>query len=242
MGRCKPCQDHLGNGYPSVTAMCRAYGITKNVYCKRIRKGWTIEKALSPPQPHTRPYKAPDGTEYPSIAAMCRETGIPVPTVVFRITRYGADSELVTAGSAYETTDHLGNTYPNVKAMATAYGIDAKTYRDRIRRGYTKERALTEKPYEAKGNRAADFNGREFRDFKSMCLHWNVKPKTANAHMARYKMEPADALRKTIMLSWPGHTVNGTYIEKCVEWPWFLCLDHDGTPIVRSADAVIDKR
>ena len=40
--------DHLGNNYPSVTEMCRHYGIHATTYCKRISRGWSVERALSP--------------------------------------------------------------------------------------------------------------------------------------------------------------------------------------------------
>lgn len=44
------CKDHLGNQYKSKMAMCRAYGISYNVFTYRIRDGgMSIEEALTTP-------------------------------------------------------------------------------------------------------------------------------------------------------------------------------------------------
>lgn len=42
------CKDHLGNEYPSIEAMCKAYGISRHTYSTRVNKlGWTVEDALT---------------------------------------------------------------------------------------------------------------------------------------------------------------------------------------------------
>lgn len=48
-GSSKPCEDHLGNTYPSKAAMCTAYKITNFTYNYRERKGWDLEKILTTP-------------------------------------------------------------------------------------------------------------------------------------------------------------------------------------------------
>jgi hypothetical protein len=57
----KPCKDHLGKEHPSVTAMCKAYGVTYTVYINRISRGWTKEASLTTPvgsYRQTEPYYA----------------------------------------------------------------------------------------------------------------------------------------------------------------------------------------
>ena len=39
--------DHLGNGFGSISAKCRYWKISDKVYRKRIKDGWTEEKALT---------------------------------------------------------------------------------------------------------------------------------------------------------------------------------------------------
>lgn len=41
--------DHLGNRYKSKAAMAEAYGISKFVFDKREKAGWSLEKALTTP-------------------------------------------------------------------------------------------------------------------------------------------------------------------------------------------------
>ena len=39
-------EDHLGNSYPTLTAMCRAYGTTASRYLKRREKGLSKRNSL----------------------------------------------------------------------------------------------------------------------------------------------------------------------------------------------------
>ena len=43
------CTDHLGNTFPSKVAMCDYWRIPRTVYFRRIRNGWSMERALTEP-------------------------------------------------------------------------------------------------------------------------------------------------------------------------------------------------
>lgn len=43
------CKDHLGKEYPSLNAMCKAYGLSRYTYSSRLNLGWDQEKALTTP-------------------------------------------------------------------------------------------------------------------------------------------------------------------------------------------------
>lgn len=45
--KAKEVEDHLGNKYNSITSMCKSYGLGIDTYKYRIKKGWTVEKALT---------------------------------------------------------------------------------------------------------------------------------------------------------------------------------------------------
>lgn len=45
----KKCRDHLNNKYESLSEMCSHYGISLTLYSTRIRRGWTVEDALTTP-------------------------------------------------------------------------------------------------------------------------------------------------------------------------------------------------
>ena len=44
------CTDHKGREFPSMRAMCRAWGIGWQVFLKRRTRGWPLERALTEPK------------------------------------------------------------------------------------------------------------------------------------------------------------------------------------------------
>lgn len=49
-----PVVDHLGKRYKSKTAMAQAYGLTKFVFDKREKAGWTLDRILTTPINHSK--------------------------------------------------------------------------------------------------------------------------------------------------------------------------------------------
>lgn len=45
----EPWTDHTGREHPSFTAMCEAWGVRRDLVKHRIKKGWSIERALTVP-------------------------------------------------------------------------------------------------------------------------------------------------------------------------------------------------
>ena len=41
--------DHLGNTFPSLAEMCKAYGLSTPAYISRKKRGWNLEKILTNP-------------------------------------------------------------------------------------------------------------------------------------------------------------------------------------------------
>ena len=80
------CTDHRGITYASVEDMCKAYGISRNLYRVRLQDGLSREEALTRPLRDTS-IKAPDGNIYPTKLAMCRAYGINISTYTNRIRR-----------------------------------------------------------------------------------------------------------------------------------------------------------
>ena len=55
----EPCTDHTGQEFPSLGAMCAAWGIAQGLFSHRIRgMGWSLERALTTPVRHPRRIKA----------------------------------------------------------------------------------------------------------------------------------------------------------------------------------------
>lgn len=98
----KECTDHLGNKYPTLTAMAKAYGLTQACLSRRMNHyHWDLERSL------TTPAKANGGN------------------VCF---------------------DHNGTRYRSESLMCSKYGIGRKTFRWRIKNGWSLEAALTTPP------------------------------------------------------------------------------------------------
>lgn len=43
----KKIKDHEGTEFPSITALCEYYGIERKTFCQRIKRGWSLEDALT---------------------------------------------------------------------------------------------------------------------------------------------------------------------------------------------------
>ena len=80
------CTDHKGITYASVDDMCKAYGISSNLYRGRLQDGMSREEALTRPLRDTS-IKAPNGETYPTKRAMCEAYGISLSTYANRIRR-----------------------------------------------------------------------------------------------------------------------------------------------------------
>ena len=69
-GRAKPCRDHTGRDFTSITAMAEAWELPADTVADRLRKGWPVERALTTPF-HGKFRRIADpesGYVYPSIS------------------------------------------------------------------------------------------------------------------------------------------------------------------------------
>lgn len=72
------CEDHLGNRYPSLNAMCRAYGLTRHRYSSRIKMGWPMERALTEPYVvNNKSFTDPAGREFPTMRDVANWYALP---------------------------------------------------------------------------------------------------------------------------------------------------------------------
>ena len=42
----KPCSDHLGNKFDSITDMCKYWNISISTFTSRVNSGWSLKNAL----------------------------------------------------------------------------------------------------------------------------------------------------------------------------------------------------
>lgn len=145
--------DHKGNKFTSVVDMCKYWGISKNAYYRRLSRGWSLERTLSSPIREVRKsisYMDFRGNVFPSVSSLAKEYGVSI-RVVTRLLNKGKTIEEVTnflskrLEGAFMYEDHLGNKFPSYSKMAEAYGINARLFATRRKRGWTIEEALTGK-------------------------------------------------------------------------------------------------
>ena len=132
------CKDHKGITYASITAMCDAYDVSPTLYLKRIERGWTVQEALEGKQP----YFSRDGVDYYSQKEVCEAFKIHPNS--FRLKqKNGYSIDDIVDRVSYRAEDHLGKKYRNEAEMCAEYGVKVSTYRARMRKGMSKEEALT---------------------------------------------------------------------------------------------------
>lgn len=209
------CFDHLGNEYPSKTALCRAYNIERATFNHRLENGLSLEEALTTPVTNKSGYTCKDhlGNEYDSIEAMCYAYDIEQCTYSSRIKRGMSVEEALTTPSKVIIKDHLGTVYLTKDAMCKAWGIERSTYSIRIRKGMSVEEALTT-PLGSKGLKKAsackDHLGNEYPSRDAMCEAYNIDTGTFWSRISRgIGLEQA--------LTTPAGELNQNY-----------CIDHLG--------------
>lgn len=152
-------EDHLGNKFHSEKEMCDFHKTPKTTYLYRKSKGLPLEVCLNPNhlrcpnKNHSNPCEDYLGNKYDTYTEMCKAHGITLQTYRSRIKRGMSNEESLTKDSKYDhhashgrdipCEDHLGNKFPNKKAMCSYWGITWYLFRDRVNSGWTWEEALT---------------------------------------------------------------------------------------------------
>ena len=168
----KRVTDHLGNEYDTTLEMCRTYGIRTGTFSSRLKRGWSLEDALTKPASYSsdRPHKEkaasrpkPVKEKVASRPKPVKEKPAPQPRYVF---------------------DHQGNRYNSVKEMREAYGISKSLYKSRRNRKWPLERILTG-PLRARKNECVDHLGNSYSTVKEMCEHYNIAVSTYTTRIKR---------------------------------------------------------
>lgn len=156
------CKDHLGNEFNSIKEMCEHWNIRTGTYRQRRRNGWSIEDCLTMKSKSGSSSIVTDhlGNKFRSQQDLCKFYNIPYYIYYSRVHNGWPQEKALTtkfeeANLEESRTDHLGNQFNSVEEMCKHYGITKVLYKGRIRRKWTKERALTTPIADGK-----DFEGR----------------------------------------------------------------------------------
>lgn len=188
----RPCRDHKGNEYPSVTAMLAAYGIPRSTYGNRLKRGWTKEQALETPTDgnapkvnHKKPVQDHEGTWWNCVREMTEHWGIneKVYWSRKRLLKWSLEKILTTpvmeyeAANAISVTDHLGQPFPSISEMCRAWHVGLSTYRERRKRGWDVERSLTGKAEAVNDmtpQECTDHLGQAYPSLNAMCRAYGI--------------------------------------------------------------------
>lgn len=180
-------KDHLGNVFKSERKMCLFYGVSYDVFKRRLSKGISLEDALS-----DKMYKDHLGNRYRTLSEMLKAYNIEFRTYYVRKSQNLPLKEILTGEhvklgrqswskksvEARQVTDHLGNVFPSQKAMAEHYNILPSYFSLlKTKRKMSIEEILTLKEKENLDNRrkkSVDHLGQEFPSVTEMCKHWNI--------------------------------------------------------------------
>lgn len=147
MPKYKPCEDHIGNKFSSVQAMCEYWNIDRGTYEYRKKQGWPTKKALTLPSKSTF-CEDHLGNKFPSIKNMCEHWNINNKMYECRIqqgwsTEKALTKSKMTVGHQKQCEDHLGNKFHSIKDMCKHWNMNDNRYKGRIRHGWSVKKALT---------------------------------------------------------------------------------------------------
>ena len=182
----KTCVDHLGNIYESKATMCCKYGIPRNVFHRRLKDGWDLEKALTTPPSRKngqgRTIYDHKGNAYVSVAEMCNAYNIDFAMYGSRIRQgWSLQKTLetppteVTIGKK-ECVDHEGNVFKSQAEMMRHWGVTKDQLRSRIELGWTLEQILTTPGRLPHKHPWTDHKGKTWDSMEEMLEHYNVAP------------------------------------------------------------------
>lgn len=163
-------RDHKGNEYESVDAMCAAYGVSREVYDYRMKRGHRLSDILN-------------DTGHITVSEICRAYGI-TRTEYHKAVENGIplfmakDIGNLNCAKIEDRTDHLGNVYSSLREMLEHYGIGQSAYYSRLRRGVSKSEALTAPVKEissgAETEKRTDHLGNVYKTIKDMCAAYGI--------------------------------------------------------------------
>lgn len=140
--------DHNGNSFYNIDSMLEYYKLSKDTFCRRMAKGWSLERTLctldgDPEIPDTKfdiiTLKEVLKERYNDFVKLLSGYGVSITEVIYSI-------NLCIEGSKEKedntVKDSFGNEYASIEDLCDKYGIPENVFKNRLKIGMTLEEAL----------------------------------------------------------------------------------------------------
>jgi hypothetical protein len=144
--RSVPVVCYLGVKHKSTSAMCRHYGVDRNLYASRLRRGLSLRAALIPEQENGRRVRDHEGNEFKNLVQMCSYWGVSVRRYAGRkrlgwsLERSLTEKPLHNRGR--QAIVFNGMRFESKSALSSYYGVSSDAFLSRCKRGWSLGEAL----------------------------------------------------------------------------------------------------
>ena len=182
----KPCRDHTGRVFPSLSAMAEAWGLSPAMLRGRLFRKWSLDKALMGLPGARRVSCDHTGRKFPTAAAMARAWGLS-PAMLQRRLQMGWPLERALTAprkprNVPVADPESGVICPSVADLARGCGIKPLVLQARIRGGLTGDALVF--PGDLRAASARDHTGREFPSLAAMARAWGQPYKRFERRLA----------------------------------------------------------
>lgn len=184
MGARKSVRDFNGKEFDSIKDMCEHWGIKRMTYMARIKRGWSLEDALTKSITDNEDGSKSDvgtsgkvcfdhkGNAYSSIKEMCEAYGITYSVYLERMRRYSDTEKALTLETcSFKPIFVNGKEYSKISEIAKDARISIDRAKNLISEGVSCEDILNNKFVH-------DHLGNGFRNSQQMCNYWGIKYST----------------------------------------------------------------
>ena len=175
----KPCTDHLGNKFDSITDMCRHWNISQTTFQNRQQRDWSLEESLCNKNNKSKPCSDHLGNKFNSQKEMCEYWNINQTTFRNRQKQGWSLKESLCGRRLYKNkkscVDHLGNKFDSIEKMCQYWKINRATFRNRQKLGWSLEESLCTKAIKL-SKQYTDHLGNKFDSITKMCQYWKIEP------------------------------------------------------------------
>lgn len=262
------CTDHKGRTYASKKEMLAAYGVTRQAYHDRMKKGMTMKDALETPVPgkgciSPKICRDHNGTEYPSKTAMANAYGCSLAALNGRLKAGMSLKDALTKGPSRQWSRRSDASADSERPIGPPKStedpvtdppmlvfdhignefesIDAMLRRYRVHADHFKRRIDRGDPlYEILEQYYTDWSGTIYRSINDMAVAFDIGTSTLCDDIRKNMIRTDVAAASACIKHWPGQKAGMYEITRCVGFPWFECTAPDGRTERLHADRILE--